>query len=281
MVEPLMNKMIDNEGWSMDESCLLLDCFTSLCHRYSVMDAHPHLAPDVIAFFIGFVAKGNRHCNCTGLSKKEHMRQALDHILLAAKYPIPAHLISEILSVILLEMTTGMEEMPVWLAEKGARMAEMEYSYSLMVDYLTQVISALGREMATPYLIVITKELLNGDWREQSAALAGLSVYRKCGGSVDAIDYLMREAMRFISHDHPRVRYYACILLTSLIANFDLQENHLEGAMEALLPNLEEDQPRVAVMAINTLRDLVKECPERIVTKNYDNMMTAHEDQSH
>ncbi|GMT03797.1 hypothetical protein PENTCL1PPCAC_25971, partial [Pristionchus entomophagus] len=232
----------------------------------------PHLEALINLFFR--VARYHTKFPYHGFEHVSDARKAILKLCENFNATMPPHLIPGIISNVVLIMTTGMEEMPVWLAERSEKMAKNELSYYSMVDYLEYVVWALGREMVAPYLILISKELLNGDWRERSAALASLSVYGECECSTRSLPILMRLVIRSLADSHPRVRYYACSLLTSLIANFNLKNDASLDAMEVLLPNLETEQPRVSLMSINTLRDLLKECPERIVTNNYDNVKT-------
>ncbi|GMS83290.1 hypothetical protein PENTCL1PPCAC_5465, partial [Pristionchus entomophagus] len=146
------------------------------------------------------------HTNCPSHGD-QHSRDAYTAVIKLCEnfsQSMPTHLIPRILSDFLYEIVRWMEEM------------DYEWGLSVPEMILENLISAFGIEIITPYLILISKDLLKGDWRERSAALAALSIIVKCTGSSRVLPTMMKITIRFLSDDHPRVRYYACLLLTSL-----------------------------------------------------------------
>lgn len=111
------------------------------------------------------------------------------------------------------------------------------------------------------------------DWRYRHAGLFGLA--QSCG----ALDFKVlpvKDVVRFVKDEHPRVRYAAVQLLGQIPADFEVvtQTRYHAVIFPALMEPLGDFQnPRLQAHAAGALLSMVDGCPGKIVKRYIDGLM--------
>ncbi|KAM6503013.1 Armadillo-type fold [Amanita muscaria] len=148
-----------------------------------------------------------------------------------------------------------------WLSEDpsaGSSSADTESPPALYEQSLDRLACALGgRAVLPPAFQFIPSMLASFDWRARHAGLMAIAAIGEGTGRImqNELGNIVKMVVPLFRDSHPRVRYAACQCIGQLCTDLEeiIQERYHQQLFAALVPSLEDPEPRVHTHAAAAL----------------------------
>lgn len=150
-----------------------------------------------------------------------------------------------------------------------------EENYVMGESTLDRIARTLGGKTVVPVAFQYIPQMLQaGDWQQRRAALMAISSIGE--GSIKImkpeLSNIINMVLPSFKDAHPRVRYAACNTLGQLSTDFApyLQKHFHEIVISALLPVMEDPQPRIQAHAAAAMVNFCEEADKKILDPYLD-----------